>query len=117
MPVVVGFRMRLLPIVGGLCGCLVVLGQTGSGSVTGSVLGPAHTPAAGVSVEARNTETKTDYKAVSSAKGEYALGKLPPGTYDIFVIDNKYRPFVRRGVAVRAAQPAALEIQLASSAG
>jgi hypothetical protein len=109
--------MRLLPIVGGICCCLVALGQTESGSIAGSVFGPAHAPAAGVSVEARNTETKTDYKAVSSANGKYALGQLPPGNYDIFVIDTKYRPFVRRGVAIRAGQPATLEIQLASNAG
>ena len=117
MPVPVGFRMRLLPIVGGLCCCLAAFGQTEPASIAGSVLDPARAPAAGVSVEARNTETGMDYKAVSSAKGEYTLGQLPPGKYDIFVIDAKYRPFVRRGVAIRAGQRAASEIQLASSAG
>ena len=117
MPVVVGFRMRLLPVVGALCGCLVAMGQTEFGSIAGSVLGLAHAPAADVSVEARNTDTKTDYKAVSSAKGEYTLAQLPPGKYDIFVIDARYRPFVRRGVAIPAGQPATLEIQLASNAG
>ena len=117
MPVAVGFRMRLVPIVGALCWCMAALGQTAPGSIAGSVLDPAHAPAAGVSVEARNTETGTDYKAVSSAKGEYTLMPLPPGKYDIFVIDPKYRPFVRRGVAIRAGQPVALQIQLASNAG
>ena len=99
--------MRLLPNVGGLCCCIVALGQTESGSIAGSVFDPAHAPAAGVSVEGRNTETGTDYKAVSSAKGEYTLVQLPPGKYDIFVIDAKYRPFVRRGVVIRAATRAA----------
>src|SRR5579872_724132 len=101
MPVPVGFRMRLLLIVGGLCCGMAALGQTEAGSIAGSVFDPAHAPAAGVSVEARNTETGTDYKAVSSAKGVYTLMPLPPGKYDIFVIDPKYRPFVRRGVAIR----------------
>ena len=109
--------MRLLANVGGICCCIVALGQTESGSIAGSVFDPAHVLAAGVSVEARNTETGTDYKAVSSAKGEYTLVQLPPGKYDIFVIDAKYRPFVRRGVVIRAGQPAALEIQLASNVG
>jgi hypothetical protein len=117
MPVAVGFRMRLLPIVGGFCCCLVAWGQTESGSITGSVFDSAHAPAAGVSVEARNTGTGTDYKSVSSAKGEYTLAQLPPGKYDVFVIDGKYRPFVRRGVVISTGQPAALEIQLASNAG
>jgi hypothetical protein len=116
MPVAVGFRMRLLPIVGGIC-CMVAWGQSESGSIAGSVFDPAHAPAAGVSVEARNTETGTDYKAVSSAKGEYTLVQLPLGKYDIFVIDAKYRPFVRRGIVIRAGQQAGVEIQLASSAG
>ena len=109
--------MSLLAIVGGICCCMVALGQTESGSIGGSVFDPAHAPAAGVSVEARNTESGTDYKAVSSANGEYTLAQLPPGRYDIFVIDAKYRPFVRRAIVIRAGQPAALEIQLASNAG
>ena len=110
--------MRLLPIFGGLCWCwLLALGQTESGSIAGSIFDPAHAPAAAVSVEARNTETGIDYKAVSSAKGEYTLVQLPPGKYDIFIIDTKYRPFVRRGVVIRAGQSAPLEIQLASNAG
>jgi len=96
---------------------MMALCQTEAGSIAGSVFGPAHAPAAGVSVEARNTETGTDYKAVSSPKGEYTLAQLPPGKYDVFVIDAKYRPFVRRGIVIRQPQPAALEIQLASNAG
>jgi hypothetical protein len=117
MPVAAGFRMRLLPIVGGLYCCFAALGQTESGSIAGSVFDPAHAPAARVSVEARNTDTGTDYKAISSARGEYTLAQLPPGKYDIFVIDAKYRPFVRRGVVISVGQQAALEIQLASNAG
>jgi hypothetical protein len=107
-----GFRMRLLPIVGGFCGCLLALGQTESGSIAGSVFDPAHAPVAGVSVEGRNTQTGTDYKAVSSADGKYTLVQLPPGKYDIFVIDAKRRPFVRRGVVITAGQSAPLEIEL-----
>jgi hypothetical protein len=115
MPVAVGFRMRILPIVGGFCGCLLALGQTDSGSITGSVFDSAHTPLAGVSVEGRNTETGTDYKAVSSAEGKYTLVRLPPGKYDIFVINPNYRPFVRRGVVIIAGQSLPLEIQLSPS--
>jgi hypothetical protein len=116
IPVAVGFRMRLLAIVGGLCWCcLPALGQTEFGSIAGSVLDPAHAPVAGVSVECRNTETRTDYKAVSSAGGEYTLVQLPPGKYDLFVINPNYRPFVHRGVVITAGQSAHLEIQLSSN--
>ena len=115
MPVPVGFRMRLLPIVVGLCGCLLALGQTESSSIAGSVFSPAHAPVAGVSVEGRNIQTGTDYHAVSSADGKYTLVELPPGKYDIFVINASYRPFVRRGVVIIAGQSAPLEIQLSSN--
>jgi hypothetical protein len=116
MPVAVGFRRRLLPIVIGICWCcLLALGQTESGAIAGSVFDPAHAPAAGVSVEGRNTETGTDYNAVSSAEGEYTLVQLPPGKYDIFVINANYRPFVRRGVVITAGESAHLEIQLSSN--
>jgi hypothetical protein len=116
MPQAVGFRMRLLRIVGGLCCSLLALGQTESGSIAGSVFDPAHALAPGVSVEGRNTQTGTDYKAVSSAAGQYTLVQLPPGKYDIFVINTNYRPFVHRGVVIAAGQSAHLEIQLASNA-
>ena len=112
--------MRLLPIVGAVCclfvGCLAALGQTETGSATGSVLNPAHAPAAGVSVEARNTQTGIGYKSVSSPDGKYTLSQLPPGKYDIFVLNSNYRPFVRRGVVIIAGQSAPLEIQLSSNA-
>jgi Carboxypeptidase regulatory-like domain len=117
MPAAVGFRMRLLPIVGGLCCCcLLALGQTEFGSIVGSVFDPAHAPAVGISVEGRNTETGTDYNVVSSAEGEYTLVRQPPGKYDIFVINGNYRPFVRRGVLITAGQSAHLDIQLSSNA-
>ena len=109
--------MRLLPIVGGFCGCLLAFGQTESGSIAGSVFDTAHAPVAGVSVEGRNTQTGTDYKAVSLADGKYTLLQLPPGKYDIFVINANYRPFVRRGVVTIAGQSAPLEIQLSSNTG
>jgi hypothetical protein len=108
--------MRLLPIIGGVCGCLLALGQTESGSIAGSVFDPMHAPVAGVSVEGRNTQTGTDYKAVSSADGKYTLAQLPPGKYDIFVVNSNYRPFLRRGVVIIAGQSAPLEIQLSSNA-
>ena len=110
--------MRLPKIVGAFCCCLAALGQTETaGSVAGSVLDPARAALAGVTVEARNTQTGTDYKAVSSPAGKYTLAQLPSGKYDVFVIHSNYRPFVRRGVEVIAGQSAPLEIQLSSNAG
>jgi Carboxypeptidase regulatory-like domain len=106
--------MRLLPI-SGLCCCLLAWGQTESGAIVGSVFDPAHAPASGVSVECRNIETGTDYKALSSAEGKYNLVQLPPGKYDMFVISTNYRPFVRRGVVIVAGQSAPLDIQLSSN--
>ena len=108
--------MRSLSIVGSLCCSLLALGQTESGSIAGAVFDPAHAPAPGITVEARNTETGTDYKTVSSAAGKYDLAQLPPGNYDVFVINTNYRPFVRRGIAVMAGRPASVEIQLSSNA-
>jgi hypothetical protein len=109
--------MHLLLIVIGICWCcLLALGQTESGSIAGSVFDPMRAPVAGVSVEGRNTQTGTDYKAISSADGKYTLVQLPPGKYDIFVINTSYRPFVRRGVVIVAGQSAPLEIQLSSNA-
>jgi Carboxypeptidase regulatory-like domain len=91
----------------------VTFGQSGSGSLSGSLSNPAHAPAAGITVEAKNTATGTYYKAISSAKGEYTFAQLPVGTYEVSVISRFYRPFVRKDISVTASGSQRLDIQLA----
>jgi hypothetical protein len=90
----------------------VAFGQSGAGSLSGSVSNPAHAPAPGMTVEAKNTQTGTYYKEVSSSKGEYTFAQLPAGTYEVSVLSLLFRPFVRKDVGISADQTQHLDIAL-----
>lgn len=91
------------------CG-LVAFGQTGS--ISGSVSNPAHAPAPGMTVEAKNIATGTYYKAVSSPKGEYTLSQLPAGTYEVSVLQLGVKPFIRKDVVVTAGAAQRIDVPL-----
>jgi Carboxypeptidase regulatory-like domain len=103
------------PLAIAICLCLfsfAAFGQAGLGSITGTVMSPAHAPAPAIKVEAKNVETGTFYKTVTSPKGEYTFAQLPAGTYEVSVLGRAYGPFVRKGVAVGAGGSQRLDIQL-----
>jgi hypothetical protein len=90
-----------------------VSGQTGAGSITGSILDPAHKAAPHIKVEAKNIETGVFYKAESSPEGEYKFAQLPAGTYEVSVL--RPRPFVRKDVVVTPGGSQSVEIPLSGS--
>jgi hypothetical protein len=107
--------MRSISIA--ICLCvfpLAAYGQAGPGSITGTILSPAHAPAPAIKVEAKNVETGTFYKAVSSPKGEYTIAQLPAGMYEVLALNLAYRPFVRKDVTVAVGQAQRLDIQLST---
>jgi hypothetical protein len=92
--------------------CLAASGQSGVGSLSGTLSKADHTPVAGLLVEAKNLATGVFYKATSSPKGEYAFAQLPAGAYQVLVLNMLYRPFVSKNVVVTEGQSPHLEIQL-----
>jgi hypothetical protein len=106
--------MRTLLITVGIA--FAAYGQTGFGSLSGSVSNQAQAPAAGLKVEAKNVATGIYYKAISSAKGEYTFAQLPAGTYEVSVLQLLFHPFVRTDVAVPSGQTKRLDIQLSADA-
>ncbi len=95
---------------------VAAFGQSGAGSLSGTLLSPAHAPVPGMTVEAKNVATGTYYKAISSPKGEYTFSQLPPGAYQVSVLSLLFRPFVRNGIEIAAGQPQRLDIQIAADA-
>ena len=57
-------------------------GQTG-GTITGLISDPAGAVVANAPVEAKNAATGVVVTAATSATGNYVLGDLPAGTYEI----------------------------------
>src|SRR4029077_13414970 len=82
------------------------------GAITGSVLNPVGASVDRATVQARNSETGTAYKATSQSTGKYTLADLPPGSYDISVFVPGLKPFQKKGVQVAAAKISPADIHL-----
>ena len=75
--------MRSLSIAIGLCWfSFAAFGQTGFGSLSGSVYQGDHAPLANIPVEAKNVATGTFYKTTTSPQGDYKFERLPAGGGD-----------------------------------
>ena len=89
-----------------------VLAQTGI--LSGTVTDPDGKGVPTAPVQAKNVATGMVYKTVASRTGNYALSKLPAGSYDVTVppISFTFPKFEQKGVAIQAAQTAKLDIRL-----
>src|SRR5579862_1592931 len=94
--------------------CSMTFGQSGSGSIAGTLSGPAHNPVPGLAVEAKNIASGTYYKTTSSPKGEYTFAQLPAGSYEVSVLNVTFRPFVQKDVKLAAGGTQRVDIQLAT---
>ena len=83
-----------------------------NGTIAGTVSDPIGAPLGQATVQAKNVQTGTVYKATSSAAGRYSIADLPPGAYDISANVPGLTGFQRKNVAVEAAKAAALDIRL-----
>ncbi|HXP86311.1 MAG TPA: TonB-dependent receptor [Bryobacteraceae bacterium] len=104
--------------------CLTVVAVSGlfaqsdRGTITGTVADPAGAVVAGAQVQARNIETGVVFDSVSSATGNYTIGQLPVGTYEIAITVQGFKKYVRTGITIQVAQvlrvDAALEVGAAT---
>ena len=105
--------------VGLSCACLLALGavalaQGGAGTIAGKVTDPNDKAVATGSMTAKNTATAAVFRVAVSAGGNYTLGQLPPGTYDLsFVLaGNMFAAFTQKGVLVQAGAAVKLDVHL-----
>jgi Carboxypeptidase regulatory-like domain len=91
---------------------LSAFGQTGTGTISGTVKDPVGGIVAGASVQATNNSTDTVHKSTSSKEGEYTLADLPAGSYDVSVTLPGVAPFALKNVAVSAGNTARVDINL-----
>jgi outer membrane receptor protein involved in Fe transport len=77
-----------------------LLGQSPSAEVVGAVRDSVGHPILGAEVVARNDATGLTYVTQSGQGGEYWLGGLPPGQYDLTVRKIGHVPIVRRALAL-----------------
>src|ERR1700687_4012321 len=86
-------------------------GQTG-GTITGVISDPAGAVVANAPVEGKNAATGVVVSAATSATGNYFLGDLPAGTYEIGVNVPGFKKYVRTGVLVQQLQTTRVDIGL-----
>jgi hypothetical protein len=108
-----GLRSALL-----LLTAAIAFAQTDRGTITGTISDPAGAVIANAAIEARNAATGAIYPVASSATGNYTIGQLPVGFYELSVTVPGFKKFVRTGIQVQVAVTlridASLEVGTAS---
>jgi hypothetical protein len=91
----------------------VAFAQTSGGAIAGTVTDPGGI-VAGATVQAREQSTAKVYTAISGKAGQFRVGGLPAGTYEISVPPLGFRtqPYKRENVAVDGGKTSALDIML-----
>jgi hypothetical protein len=91
---------------------LAGLAQTDRGTITGTISDPGGAVIANAAVEARNTATGAVYGAASSGTGNYTVGQLPAGPYELSVTVPGFKKYVRAGLQVEVAGTARIDAVL-----
>ncbi|MCE5307980.1 MAG: carboxypeptidase-like regulatory domain-containing protein, partial [Acidobacteriales bacterium] len=85
-----------------LVGASVMLGQNVTGTIVGTVMDSSGAVVSGAAVSVVNEGTNIEYKAATSATGEYVVANLPPGTYSVKAELQGFKPSVTKGVRLMA---------------
>jgi hypothetical protein len=86
-------------------------GQTG-GTITGVISDPAGAVVPAAPVQAKNTATGVVSEAATSATGNYTLGDLPAGTYEIDLAVAGFKKYARTGITVQQLQTTRVDVTL-----
>jgi hypothetical protein len=87
-------------------------GQTGNGTLRGTVKDPIGAPFATAPIVAVNADTKAQFKAASAKNGSYTLKDLPAGKYVISVNLPGLKAFEKEGLTVAAGKTETFDIHL-----
>ncbi len=85
----------------GLASQINAFGQLTSGDIAGTVLDSAGAAVGQATITAINLSTSTEYQATSGASGEFHIGNLPAGNYDVTGSANGFSKFILKGLTVK----------------
>ena len=105
----------LAGLMGVIPGCL--LGQAGSGELTGQILDDSGASIAQARVTATETSTNLDVVTTSTSAGDYSFLYLRPGHYRIRVSAEGFKDAVSKDVAVETGKRVQLDLALEVKAG
>jgi len=106
---------RSILVVGMLVFSPWVLAQGDLGSISGMVSDTNHAIVPGTPIQVKNVQTGATYKATSSSTGDYTLGPLPAGTYDLFIVMPGFITYRKPGIVIQGGQKLRLDIPLAEA--
>lgn len=89
-------RVRILTTLLALCIAAVAAARDTSGSISVEVTGPDKKPLADVKITI--TGIGKDHHGKTDRDGEFAVGRLQPGHYDVIAERDGYQPFRNRYV-------------------
>src|ERR1017187_1823802 len=75
-------------------------GQAISGDLVGTVLDASGAALPNVTVSATNAATNVKFTGITNASGEYRIGNLPPGTYDVSASAKGFATATMKGAAL-----------------
>ena len=92
--------------------CASLYAQTDRGTLTGTVSDPQGGVVPQAKVGLRNTQTGSQYQTVTTPTGNYSLGQLPAGAYDLSVELTGFKKYEQQGIAVQVAQTERIDVVL-----
>lgn len=89
---------------------LILVCQTNTGSIGGTVSDPSSSIVAGAKITVTNAATSNTRSAESNDSGTFVFPALPPGTYEVTVEKDGFKKSVRTGVTLDVQQTLQLEM-------
>ena len=86
--------------------------QSTTSTILGQVRAETQAPLAGAEVVAIHVETGFVRTAATDDTGHYTLAALPLGTYEVRATLDRFRPLVRRDIALTVGEPVTLNLTL-----
>ena len=101
-----------------VCLCLLIanlllspaLFSQDTASVTGTVTDPSGAAIANATVTVKSAERGIERSTTTNSSGDYLVAGLPPGTVDVTVAAPGFRKYEAKGVILRVAQKARLDV-------
>ena len=104
--------MRSFLIVVSLLSCLGSALAQDRGAISGTVTDPTGAAVPNAGVLARNQESGSEYKTVTTETGNYTLAQLPSGTYELNVSAAGFAKYVQQGINALVASTVRVDVHL-----
>ncbi len=90
----------------------MAVAQTGLATLTGTITDPSGAVMASVPVSARHVTTGTMLSAATSSTGNYTLGNMPIGEYEVTIEQPGFKRYVREGLSLASQQVLRVDVTL-----